>query len=218
MNEPQNNMAKTAKRQEKVDISFDFKPDKAIEAIVYLASDPERVTDFDKYKAAKLIFLADKLHLVRHGRPIVGDTYWAIPNGPVPEQTLDMINAVIGMEARSPSEKKLSSLLVIDRRFEYPRMSAKNTATIECLSRSDIEALNHVMSLHGHKTFGELKMLTHKMVAYDEAWSGKPKASKRAKMSYNDFFEEDSDALAGARDEMIENDLLRKAFPAAVSV
>lgn len=209
-------MALTAKKQKRNEISFDFKPEKAIEAIVYLASDSERVTNFDKYKAAKLLFLADKFHLVRHGRPIVGDTYWAIKHGPTPGQTLNMIDAVLDAEAKSPSEIQLSSLLVIDRKYKYPRMSAKNTATVECLSRSDLEALNHVMALHGHKTFDELKMLTHKMVAYDKAWSTKPKTSQRAEMSYDDFFEEDSDALAGAREEMIENDLLRKAFPSPV--
>jgi hypothetical protein len=32
-------------------------------------------------------------------------------------------------------------------------------------------------------------------------------------MRYEDFFEEDADAIAGAREEMLENDMLRRAFP-----
>ncbi len=41
----------------------------------------------NKMKAIKLIFLADKLHLRKYGRPIVGDSYLAMKFGPVGSQT-----------------------------------------------------------------------------------------------------------------------------------
>ena len=34
-------------------------------------------------KAIKLIYLADRLHLRKYGRPIIGDMYWAMKLGPV---------------------------------------------------------------------------------------------------------------------------------------
>ena len=37
----------------------------------------------NKMKAIKLIYLADRLHLRKYGRPIVGDIYWAMKLGPV---------------------------------------------------------------------------------------------------------------------------------------
>ena len=37
------------------------------------------------------MYLADKEHLVRHGRPIVGDHYHKLPHGPIPTRGLDML-------------------------------------------------------------------------------------------------------------------------------
>ena len=73
-------------------VEFEFDYEKMFEALVYLASHPDEVTALDKYKAGKLLFLADKYHLVQFGRPIVGDQYRALEYGPIPQETLDYLN------------------------------------------------------------------------------------------------------------------------------
>ena len=50
------------------------------------------VTDLTKLKAAKLLFFADKLHLNRYGRPILGDCYFCLDHGPVPSFSLNEMN------------------------------------------------------------------------------------------------------------------------------
>jgi hypothetical protein len=101
----------------------------------------------------------------------------------------------------------------IDRKFQHPRLKASGAADLACLSRSEIMAIEHVINEHGRKGFDELKALTHSMAAYQNAWAkAKAVGSKMEEMRYEDFFEDDSDAVAGALEEMLENDSLRKAL------
>jgi len=195
---------------------YDF--DKAEAALVYLASNSEAVPAFDKYKAGKLLFLADKYHLVRYGRPILGDNYKALDYGPVPQQTLDVLHVLVGDQSAwradvAKAVERLRKMLEVDHRFRYPRLSARVTPNLEALSISELRALEHVVSEHGKRTFDELKVLTHTMPAFRKAWAARGDALA-VEMNYEDFFEEDPDAHAGAREEMLENDALRKAFPA----
>src|SRR5437899_12988053 len=81
-------------------VAFTFDVEKASAALLYLAS--RDLPAFDKGKACKLLFLADKLHLVRYGRPITGDHYWALEHGPVPSTVLNLINDV---EKKQPSNR-----------------------------------------------------------------------------------------------------------------
>src|ERR1041384_8687187 len=70
----------------------EYRFDKVLATVLYLAGMPDRVTNFDKKKALSLLYLADKLHLVRYGRPIFGEHYRALPEGAIPQRTLDRLN------------------------------------------------------------------------------------------------------------------------------
>lgn len=194
--------------------SFEFDFEKAFAALLYLASKPKDVPEFDKYKAAKLLFLADKYHVVRYGRPILGDFYCAMEYGPIPSKILDLLKEITGPEARRETTEEVTRLLNsldIDRRYKYPRLVAKGPVNLDSLSKSDLMALDHVIAVHGRKTFDELKALTHAMPAYRKAWA-KLDGTAAPPMSYEDFFDEDSDAIEGAFEEMIENDMLKNSF------
>ena len=201
-------------RRRGVQVTFDFDIDKAVAALLYFASDDGRVTTFDKYKAGKLMFLADKYHVVRYGRPIFGDFYKALPWGPIPQNLLRSVDAVIEGHINFEHASRIARAIKLDRTYENPRIHAAELPDRSALSGSDIEALNFVISEHGKKTFEELMALTHHMAAYRKAWETRKKGSKQALMRYEDFFDEDSGAVAGAREEMIENAELRKSFSA----
>jgi len=190
-------------------VCFRFEENKAMAALVWIASRSMRIAELDKYKISKLIFLADKCHLVRYGRPITGDVYCALPYGPVPSNTLDLLN-----QLEKGSNERLAQLLELDRRYRYPRLSAiSDTFARQQLSESDRAALDWAVDHFGHMTFDELKAITHQMPAYRKVWDEKPEHRNSEPMSYEDFFEEDPEAVAGAFEEMLENDELRKAFP-----
>jgi hypothetical protein len=61
--------------------------------------------------------------------------------------------------------------------------------------------------------FFQLKAITHEMVAYKKAWEKqRPDGAKQWPMTFEDFFEEDPNAIAGALEEMTENHVIRKAL------
>jgi uncharacterized phage-associated protein len=193
-------------------VAFEYDFENALAAMVYIAAKEPR--SLDVYKICKLVFLADKLHLVQHGRTITGDQICAMEYGPVPSNTYRVLSRLISETPGDSRVDVLSSHLNIDRSFSYPRISERKDAPIkfdEFLSRSDMRALDEVISLHGAKSFDELKALTHEMPSYKRAWHPERSANNPT-MLYEDLFEEDSDALRGTLEEMIENDELRKAF------
>ena len=193
-------------------VRFAFQFSKAHAAFLYLAS--KGLPEFTKGKACKLLFLADKHHLVRNGRPVTGDRYAAMEHGPVPSQMKNLLDEVEKGSPVSAESITLASSLQLDRSFQYPRITATKQPDLEELSESDIESLEAVIRQFGQKTFTELRAITHEMPAYDRAWSTKDRNKLKAWMRFEDFFQEDADSLAGVRCEMLENDALRKAFPA----
>lgn len=197
-------------------VTFKYDFEKALAVLVYLASKPESVPEFDKLKAAKLLFLADKYHLVRFGRPILGDSYKALRAGPLPVRTVDYLKAVLDAEnlewVDEAKAKRLIDHLDVDRVPRYPRFSARKLIDFsEKLSKSDLAALDHIIAVHGKKSTSELVALTHTMPAYLCAWESRGEANS-VDMNYEDFFEDDPDALDGALDEMLENDEMKRAF------
>lgn len=188
-------------------VRFEIDWEKSLAALVYLAS--KDLPEFDKYKACKLVFLSDKYHLVRFARPITGDAYYAVPYGPIPSQLLDRIDAL-----EKGEDEELAGLLESDTRFTNPHFRAKTEANFSALSQSDIIALDRIAELFGNKNFAELKAITHAMPAYSKAWQARAEGTKRALMSFEDFFEEDAEAVQGALEEMIEQYALESAFPA----
>jgi len=188
------------------EIEFQLDPDKTREALAYLAW--KSSGGLDKYKLCKLLFLADKYHLVRYGRTITGDVYYALPLGPAPTRTLNILNLAIENPDSPPA---LVATLSIDRSYRDARFSAERPE-LGNLSESDIEALEETIRRFGPKDFSELKALTHEMVAYQRAWDRRGERDS-AQMAFEDFFEEDSDAIAGVLEEAIEDSHLRKAFP-----
>lgn len=69
-------------------LKFQFSEKKAVEALTYIASKWPGITAF---YASKVLFFAEKLHLNRYCRPIIGDTFIAMPYGPVPSTIYDFI-------------------------------------------------------------------------------------------------------------------------------
>jgi uncharacterized phage-associated protein len=64
------------------------------------------------------------------------------------------------------------------------------------LSQSDLMALDQVMATYGKMGFGELKAVTHAMYTYKKAWNEKTTGVNAADMHFEEFFDDDSDAVA----------------------
>jgi len=148
-------------------LRFQFNEKKGVEALTYVASKWPGVTAFF---AAKVLFFAEKKHLNLYSRPIVGDTFIAMPNGPVPSTLYDFIKGKLD-QAGDP-DAVMAALGV--ERDPYPRITAKRTPDLDALSPSDLECLDEAMAFCRGHGFGTLSNLTHQERAWSEAPANGP--------------------------------------------
>lgn len=186
-------------------------------ALLYLAS--KNLPKFDKYRAVKLLFLADREHLLRFGRPITGDTYNALPFGPTGDRVLNLLGALerVVLEGEPAKSREVAELVAsVDvAEDEYSTYQAKVGPDRDALSQSDISVLDHVVEEHGYKTFQELKKFTHDMEAYKRVWKD-DELQKKFPMVFDDFFAGEPDR-AGFLKELAENQAIAKAFSRAMN-
>lgn len=186
-------------------------PDKLLAVLMYLTSRTKRT----KFVLCKLLFLADAIHLAKYGRPIIGGKYNAMPNGPVPSQALDLMNNIeTGKRLRAP----LSRLGNIRKRFrveegEHPILVANETPDLNLLSVTDQEILDLVIDKFSHRPVSFLWKLTHRAPAYINATEREPESSNPV-MAFDDFFEGNKYVQPGAKEELWDNYVLSRAFPA----
>ena len=134
--------------------------DKALEAIVWLA---HRQPNIDFFHISKVLYYADKAHLLRYGRPVTGDVYIAMAHGPVPSGVYDLLKR----DPFLPDE--LLTELDAALEIEPPHVRARRAASEEALSGSDIEMLEQAWTRYAGLPFGELSRLSHEERAYVEA-------------------------------------------------
>lgn len=132
-----------------VQIAFPFNERKAIEVIVYLAS---KITNSEVYSICKLLYLADKTNLEKYGRFIFGETYCALEEGATPSNAYDLL--------KDKPESTRDAFVV-----EGYRVRALRRASIEYLSRSDLESLEETIGI-----YEKLPNWRKRQDAHDEAW------------------------------------------------
>ncbi len=192
-------------------VNFKFDIDKAIAATVYIAS--KKPTELTQAKLFKLLYFADKDHLVRYCRPITGDWYTAMKDGPVPSNLYNAFKK-LGSPPKKEDEnaRRLAQFVKLDSSWQYPRIEVQKELDPLQLSISDIHSLDRVLKLYGKMSFTQVRSIAHNTPAWANAWEKKEETKDASRMSFEDFFEEDASALSGVREEMVENYLLRKAF------
>lgn len=141
-------------------LQFEFDPTKLGQTLAFFAF---HVRNFDKLKAAKLLYFADKLHLITYGRPIVGDKYFCMDYGPVPTMTLNIINDMISLpaEIRASGNHRKQTILetvesfvrVADVRAQYPKLEpSMSPLNLDALTEAEIEVLTTVVARYGELT------------------------------------------------------------------
>jgi len=145
---------------------------KALEVILWLA---ERQPGIDLYHVVKAAFYADKFHIDKYGRPVVGDNYRAAWWGPLPQ-------VIYGLLCFQPME-----ILALGGNGKLPfrveadtfRVYGERGPNTKRLSASDVEALEYGWNEVHDKSFDELVLKTHNDPAFQNAVAGA--------MDYRDF-------------------------------
>jgi uncharacterized phage-associated protein len=132
----------------------------------------------DRHGILKLLFFADIIHLNRHGRPIVGDQYRALPYGPVAQGTYDILKGdALAMEELDEDPMPLQD----EGRYMVKGLRGHDPSV---LSRSDVAALQEAYDRYGDLDFRARTDLSHDHVAYVRAVD-----ADRRLMRYEDFFD-----------------------------
>jgi uncharacterized phage-associated protein len=145
-----------------VNMDFSLDKGKAVEALVYIAS---KMPGVGRFHAAKILYFAECYHLHSYGRPIIGDCYIAMENGPVPSFAYDVLKGAVTPEVRQMVD---GALIPIDR-YYHPTYKAGREPHLEYFSKSDLQCLDRAIDHCRNRSFGAISDETHKHKAWADA-------------------------------------------------
>lgn len=164
---------------------FCFSHRKATQALNFFAQRAGR--SINKMKALKLVYFADRYHLRKYGRPVVGDEYLAMTYGPVASGTKDLaeMSDFLGEEeahyARKFIEPSASGLA-------YSSMADVDE---KVFSESDREALQFAWERFGRVEKYTLSRMTHRYPDWKKHEAAlQSNVVTRVPMNYRDFLED----------------------------
>ena len=162
-------------------VGFNYK--KAVQTLTFFAQKEGSV--INRMKVFKLIWLSDRLHLRKYGRPILNDVYFALPKGPIPSNTKDLAD---NSEYLADTEKELREQFIENLgRFN---IKAKLETQKSVFSQSDLEVMNLVYPNFGNLNEFELSELSHQYPEWQKFENSLTIGnSSRFEMSYEDFFD-----------------------------
>lgn len=137
---------------------FEFQPEKSLAVTSYLA----QRTGETMYTILKMVYVADRLHLERYGRPITGDRFIAMPQGACPSRIYDSMKVLRGDKNTNylPNSEKY-----LDVDAETNDVSVKDMPSLDVLSASDMECLDEVISILKRRGRWVIRDMAH-----DVAW------------------------------------------------
>lgn len=173
-------------------MKFTFNEDKALAALAYVASLEQGLTPLF---VAKILFFAEKAHINQFGRPILGDTFIAMPRGPVPSTVKNYVDEKWEWVGKPENFDRFVRI----ERWGLRRLSAgPEPADETVLSESDKRCLREAVAFCHGKTANQLSDLTH----FEKSWLNAP--SNRP-MSYEDFVDETNPHREEVLEMMREN-------------
>ena len=170
-------------------ISFDFEPEKFVAATAFFAR--AGLPDLSQMKLAKLLYFADKRHLLKYGRPIIGDRYVGMKDGPVPSSAYDVMKGATKdskSKAWYETRELFHEYLEVVPATPHPVFAAKREPDLESLSSSDRAVLAAVARDMGEMTASELRRLAHKEPDYASIEPKLDRGLKQVWMPYWSFF------------------------------
>lgn len=159
---------------------FNYK--KSVQSLNYLANKNGGV--LNKMKAIKLIWLADRLHIRKFGRSITGDEYYALPNGPVPSATRDILESSDFLDDTA-SDYASEYITAVDK-YNFKSLVLPN---LKVFSSTDLESLDTVYEKFGKLDHFGLSEISHHFPEWKKHESALNKRlSSRFAINQFDFF------------------------------
>lgn len=168
-------------------MNFNVDKTKAVEAIVYVAS---QMPGIGRFHASKALYFAELNHLRTYGRPIFGDRYIAMDNGPVPSFAYNVLKGTV-----SPADAALIDGALNEKTvWHHPEYEAARKPDLTLFSDSDIECLDAGIARIKNRTFGSISDETHQHPGWKNAEPNSP-------MKFDDMLEgAEPDVIASAEE------------------
>lgn len=133
-------------------MSFYFDESKALSVVLFILK--ELKGKIDRHKLSKILYFADQKHLTRYGRPVLGDKYIAMSNGPVPSTLYDAIKSI-------NDNRYLFDLFKNSLKTELYFILSDKQPDMDELSESDIECLMESINENASLSFPKLTLKSH---------------------------------------------------------
>ena len=146
--------AEAALPQSEPVLNFRFNINKALCSIGYILNKINTKVDF--HKVFKIIYFADKRHLVEYGSPISGDFFIAMENGPVPSNIYDLFKEI--RRNLNTDKNMFNEYFSVENRYY---ISLKTSPDFSHLSKSDVECLEYSINENKDLDFSELTDKSH---------------------------------------------------------
>ncbi len=159
---------------------------KQINAILYFAQRSKNKS-IERLKLMKLLWLADRLHLIRYGRTVLHDSYNALPHGPIPSKTMDL------------SEHSVEGIYNV----EGYEIIALGTFNEKYFSKSDLEVFNEIWITFGDKNRNWLRKYSHyfpEWQRFEDSLNDETMPNSYA-MRMDDFFKKPQEGIEFPFDE-----------------
>jgi uncharacterized phage-associated protein len=140
-----------------------FDQRKALHAILFVVTRLPKPANV--YNVLKCLYYADRQHLQEFGRPIYGDTFYALEHGPIPSAAYEIIKYANGRAKWDLQFPEAFELLDVND----IHVSARGPVDTDLLSRSDMACLLDAARKYGKMPFGKLKKLSHQGKAFENA-------------------------------------------------
>lgn len=156
---------------------------KIVESINYLLRKSEDLS-LNKLHLMKMIWATDRYHLRKFGKLVTGDSYVAMPKGPVASLSLDVINHndFLPEDALRFSQNYIST---DDTNHTVRSLADSN---LESLSPSDIEALDFAWDTFGSTHKYDLVEFTHLYPEWKRHEASLASIRTSISMDLRDFF------------------------------
>jgi uncharacterized phage-associated protein len=201
-------------------LSFNFEPKKLGSSLAVFA---KTVNDLTKLKAAKLLYFADKMHLLQYGRPITGDKYYCLDYGPVPTVSLNIMSDMIspftvtlkGKRLEHPMRSTVEEYVTVgNKSARHPRIIARKDSEIDSLTSAEQKVLTYISQKYGQLSSSRLIELTHKERPWLKSNERRPEGSS-VEIPWEYFFDEsspDTTPILSHVAELAENRAFLKAL------
>ena len=139
--------------------------DKIKASVLYiLAQFPDGI---DFIKLFKIMYFAEKEHLINYGRSITRDSFHALKHGPVPSFTYKAIQVKQGKMKETSDLNEIAAAIIISEDKIYAKLNADRDE----LSISDVRCLDNAINECRNPDSYALSDLSHSDAAWKEAYS-----------------------------------------------